>query len=215
MEKWALLVIVLYLLIISAIALVLGLFAVQAPWDVVAIAVPIWVVVMTLCQAGLLVVPVRIESGGPVTRRHLVWPLLVAAVSVAAMAVGMMMALAEFVVNILHYDPGFGWWLLAFGVAAVWMGWAVMFGFYAGSRPPATFMARVARLLIAGSILELLVAVPVHVCARMQNYCCAGYGSVWGLGLGISVMLFAFGPAVFVLFVRRWQSMQARAAKKE
>jgi hypothetical protein len=65
------------------------------------------------------------------------------------------------------------------------------------------------RLLIAGSILELLVAVPTHVYSRAKDHCCGGYATIWGIGVGISVMLFAFGPGVFFLFVRRWASVRS------
>jgi hypothetical protein len=71
-------------------------------------------------------------------------------------------------------------------------------------------MSRICRFLVAGSILELLVAVPAHVLARSRSYCCAGAGTFWGIATGISVMLLAFGPAVFVLFARRYKATYNR-----
>jgi hypothetical protein len=69
-------------------------------------------------------------------------------------------------------------------------------------------MSRITRFLIAGSILELLIAVPAHIIARCKDYCCAGFLSFIGLACGTAVMLFAFGPAVFMLLARRVQSLK-------
>jgi hypothetical protein len=103
---------------------------------------------------------------------------------------------------------------IACGVGAVWSIWAFLFAFYTVRGGRANFMTRLARSLIAGSILELLVAVPAHVLARTRGYCCAGFGTFWGIAAGISVMLFAFGPAVFVLFARRYGGLRRPASAR-
>jgi hypothetical protein len=72
---------------------------------------------------------------------------------------------------------------------------------------PADLISRQCRGLIRGSILELLIAVPTHVVARYRDYCCAGFMTFVGLTMGVSVMLFAYGPAVFFLFAERWQRL--------
>ena len=99
-------------------------------------------------------------------------------------------------------------------VGAFWLVWALLLGFYCGGREPKTMMQRIVRFMVAGSILELLVAVPTHIIARSRSYCCAGYLTFWGLATGLSVMLFAFGPAVFVMFARRYQAIKPPAADK-
>ena len=60
---------------------------------------------------------------------------------------------------------------------------------------------------IKGSVLELLIAVPTHIVARHRDYCCAGLLTFIGLAMGVSVMLFAFGPVVLLLFAQRWQRL--------
>jgi len=208
MKRWALLVIGLYALILTPIAYCLACYSIEGLSEADAESFALgWAAIMTLCQAALLVVPVRIHSRRPVARRHLLWPVLVAVLSCCAMGVGMFLAVIETVANSGgHGDMD----ILAAGavVGGLWITWAFLFGFYTGGRDPKTFMRRTVRFLIVGSILELLVAVPAHIIARHRDYCCAGYLSVWGLGLGISVMLFAFGPGVLALFVRRWRSVQ-------
>ena len=66
--------------------------------------------------------------------------------------------------------------------------------------------------MLRGSILELLVAVPTHIVARSRDYCCAGFMTFIGLTLGISVMLFSYGPAVFFLYVDRWRRLHPAPA---
>ncbi len=48
---------------------------------------------------------------------------------------------------------------------------------------------------------------PTHIVARYCDYCCAGFMTFIGLTLGMSVMLFSFGPGVFFLFVARWRQL--------
>lgn len=52
----------------------------------------------------------------------------------------------------------------------------------------------------------------MHVIVRHRNECCAGFLTFFGLTTGMAVMLFAFGPAVFVLFVQRWKKLHPAAA---
>jgi hypothetical protein len=61
-------------------------------------------------------------------------------------------------------------------------------------------MGRVVRGLIAGSVLEMLVAVPIYVTREDDCYCARG--SYAGLVFGVTVILWAFGPGVFLLFMR-------------
>jgi hypothetical protein len=81
--------------------------------------------------------------------------------------------------------------------------WALVFRRFLVSDEPEALMRRLTRWLIRGSILELLVAVPSHVATRHRHDCCAPAVSFWGIATGITVMLLAFGPGVFFLFVER------------
>jgi hypothetical protein len=94
----------------------------------------------------------------------------------------------------------------------LWGVWAVLF--YRSSRGanPPDVISRQCRLLLRGSILELLIAVPTHIVARSRDYCCAGAMTFVGLTLGISVMLFSYGPAVFFLYAERWRRLHPEPA---
>jgi hypothetical protein len=174
----------------------------------------LWLGVMVIGQAALLVVPVRVTNRRPVTRRSLLWPIVTAGLMTGGLAVGAMYCLYEFAMRDKALDGWFWWAGLGAGMV-VWCVWSVLF--YRASRgaAPSDVVSRQCRLLLRGSILELLVAVPTHIVARSRNYCCAGVMTFIGLTLGISVMLFSYGPAVFFLYVGRWRRLHPEPAGKQ
>lgn len=93
---------------------------------------------------------------------------------------------------------------------AFWIIWAVIFRSFAKADAPDALLKRITRWLLAGSILELLVAVPSHVIVRRRDDCCAPIGTFWGIATGISVMLLCFGPGVFFLFVERFRRLKPK-----
>jgi hypothetical protein len=182
-------------------------------WALLLISPWMWALVMGLAQAALLVVPVRVASRKPVTTRWLIWPVLAALAMLLLMTAGMLVVALETVEKTPFLRDQTTMIIIACGVGAVWAIWAFVFGFYTIRGGRQNFMTRLTRSLLAGSILELLVAVPAHVVARARGYCCAGFGTFWGIAAGISVMLFAFGPAVFVLFARRYGDLRRPVVK--
>jgi len=179
-------------------------------WFLILISPWTWALMMGLAQAALLVVPVRFASRKPGTTRWLIWPALAALAMLLVLTGAMLVVAVETAENTPFLDNPTTVIAIACGVGGVWAIWAFLFGFYTIRGGRANFMKRLVRSLIAGSILELLIAVPAHVPARTRNYCCAGFGTFWGIAAGISVMLFAFGPAVFVLFARRYGDLRRR-----
>jgi hypothetical protein len=235
MKRWALLTVVLYAMAL-AVSLWLGFVMLyldyqrnpyydktQSPLELglQAFASPpvsIWLGVMVLSQAALLVFPVRISQGRPVTKTWIFWPILAAGVATVVLVLGMGLVFMEILAYALSQgkEEANGWtgeyWYISAIIMAVvivfWVVWAFIFGFYAGRSEPKDLMGKIVRWLLAGSILELLIAIPAHVYARSKNDCCGGLGTVWGLAAGTAVMLFAFGPGVFMLFVRRVKSLE-------
>ena len=63
------------------------------------------------------------------------------------------------------------------------------------------------RYLIAGSVLELLVAVPSHIIVRRRDECCAGLLTGTGICLGVVITLVSFGPSVLLLYYRRFKQI--------
>jgi hypothetical protein len=216
-KRWAFLVAALYFLILAALTvpvLVLAFGSELSTGTPLLQALPvytkapywIWLVVMAGCQLALLCVPVRVASRRPVTRGAL-WPtILVAGLMMAILVMAAFFAFDEFVGK---GSSGTNWisWIGLTAGAATWGIWAIVFGRAARTEAPRDLVSRQCRLLFQGSVLELLIAVPTHIVARYRDYCCAGVMTFIGLAMGISVMLFAFGPALYFLFAERWRRL--------
>ncbi|MSU57503.1 MAG: hypothetical protein EXS35_04875 [Pedosphaera sp.] len=220
MKRWALVVVVMYGLILAVLALSVTWLAfagagkssvelkdaanIFAEWLFWA-----WIGVMLLGQIALLKVPVSLANRRPVTRRSLWLPVIAAGLMMGGLAIGAAFAVAEFFGG-EHVPDWAGWGALALG-AVVWIVWAVVFYGFSRDREPRDVVSRQCNLMLKGSILELLIAVPTHIVARSRDYCCAGFMTFMGIALGISVMLFSFGPAVFFLYVERWRRLHPAA----
>jgi hypothetical protein len=85
----------------------------------------------------------------------------------------------------------------------LWCFWSVVFCIYMRQSDHYTWIGRIIRGLIAGSVLEMFVAIPVYATRQEECYCVRG--SYAGLIFGTTVLLWAFGPAVFLLFIREKQ----------
>lgn len=217
MKRWAFLVAALYLLILAALAAPVVLLAFGSTLSsesplleaLKLYAEPgVWAffVVMAGSQLALLAVPVRVASRRPVTRGVL-WPtVLVAGLMMGVLVMAAVLAIDEFVYRVEDTGYWLGWSGVAAG-AATWGIWSFVFGQAARTGAPRDLVTRQCRLLFQGSILELLIAVPTHIVARHRDYCCAGVMTFIGLTMGISVMLFAFGPALYFLFAERWRRL--------
>ena len=222
MKRWAVVTILLYVAMLAALVVPLALAAFfRSKWiwrpdeayevarDVLDWWVP-WGIIVALgvVQAALMVVPLKVASRRPVSRRALFWPVFAGTIAVVVLMAAATVSAYEVLDGVppgwphsWDWDPGL---VALIAVACLWGLWTVLFWRYAWRRSQSP-MGRMVRFLLAGSILELLIAVPAHVYCRCRDHCCGGFLTVWGLAAGIAVMLLAFGPAVFALFVRRVQ----------
>lgn len=116
----------------------------------------------------------------------------------------------------LSTQSGFPEFVLLLGyVALLWMVWGLFFyRYHRADGDAAAWSRRTLRWLLRGSILELLIAVPCHVVVRQRGDCCAPAATFWGITLGLSVMLMAFGPGVFLLFLDRARQLRPGSRPK-
>lgn len=105
-------------------------------------------------------------------------------------------------------DDVYGWsrgWGLAVIWAVmlvVWGLWAWVFFIYWRQGDRYTQLGKMVRALIVGSLLEAFVAVPVHVWATRQRECYCCRGTYTTLVLAGTVLLWAFGPGIILLYMR-------------
>ena len=216
MFRWALLVVALYGLLL--VVLTLLLLSVASNWPLNPLnLLGVWeywafIFVQLLCQAALLLVPVRHSRARPTSRISLLPALIGAGLLMGILALGASLALLGLVRGDEAWNsPAEAWGPLVVG-GLVWFGWSVMF-FRLSRRDPLDVVSRQCRMLLKASILELLVAVPTHVVVRHRDYCCAGFLTFVGLVAGISVMLASFGPGVYFLFLDRWKQLHPWQSK--
>jgi len=168
----------------------------------------VWLVVVILAQAALLVVPVKITGHRPVSKRAIIYPIAASALMMGLLITGAAASICETVTQDPLADDM--WWTV-FGIFVLsWFLWGNIFRRWSRELKPANLIDKQCRYLFRGSVLELLVAVPTHVLARYRDYCCAGFATFIGIGFGLAVMLFAFGPGVFYLYAKRWKKVRPK-----
>ena len=87
-------------------------------------------------------------------------------------------------------------------IAAAWGGWFFVFlVMWAGEW--LHVFRRIYKFLIAGTVLELLVTIPVDVHVRRRTQCYCGEGTFFAMVIGITLAVWSFGPGLVMLFLTR------------
>lgn len=213
MKRWALLVAALYaalLLVMTVPAILLAFAPKVSPGEAARTFVCwpywLWLAVMFASQLALLAVPVRVASLRPVTQGPVWRTILAGGLLAGGLAAGAFLSIYEFVMSDKGSGNWVGWTAIVLGIVT-WCVWSLVFFRMSRDLEPDDLISRQCRSLLKGSVLELLIAVPTHIVARYRDYCCAGFMTFIGLTMGMSVMLFAYGPAVFFLFAERWKRL--------
>lgn len=108
--------------------------------------------------------------------------------------------------------PKFDWqtdipWSIIGVVLVAWTFWFLIFALVGGGQWTHRFR-RMYRTLIAGTVLELLITIPIDVQVRKRTNCYCGEGTFYSLAIGLTAVLWAFGPGVAILFlIRRHQRL--------
>src|SRR3954447_7063315 len=139
----------------------------------------LWIVIMILAQAALLRVPVAVASRRPMAKRSLWLTVGAAGLMMGALVLGGIYSTYEFIFKEKGPPELLGWAALCLGVV-IWGGWAVLFFCSSRKGDPGVAVSHQCGLLVKGSILELLIAVPTHIVARSRDYCCAGFMTFFG-----------------------------------
>jgi hypothetical protein len=94
-------------------------------------------------------------------------------------------------------------WPGVLALLVAWSLWAWVFWVYWRQGDRYTQVGRMVRGLVAGSVLELFVAAAVQAFTYKRDDCYCCRGSYTGLVFGGTVLLWAFGPGVVLLFQRQ------------
>lgn len=178
-------------------------------------ALPIWILfaVMILSQICLLIIPIRMTHERPKPRRG-IWPTAIAA---AFLYTALLFGVIASILSAITGDDwlgGLGWIFIAAVLPANWLLWIVIFRRFARDMEPKSYIRRITKWLMRGSILELLIAVPSHIIVRNKNVCCAHVATAAGIAAGIAVIFFAFGPGIYYLYIERINRKKQNLSKK-
>ena len=92
---------------------------------------------------------------------------------------------------------------IMFGLILVWLVWVVLTAIIYRRHDHESVLRRLTSCLLAGSWIEFLVALPVDIAIRQRaDSCPCDTGSWAALMVSIPIMMFAFGPAMFLLYLR-------------
>jgi len=165
------------------------------------------VAALILCGLALLWIPVRVARRRHMIRKSILVPICASGLLLGGLVVGGGWALAELCAPITgdqgHVAADSTLWAIVAAAVAVWIAWFIIFAIVVRGRDSTGLGMKLHRALIAGSVLELLVAVPSHIIVRQRNECCAGILTGTGICLGVAIAIISFGPAVFLLYHRR------------
>lgn len=164
----------------------------------------LFIALLVAAQVVLLKVPLQVASRRPVKRRALWPPVIVSAILMGLVVMTFGFTVAE---ALMPKDPGVLGFLAMLLMPITWVYWGIRFYNLGQTSSAMSVVEQQNALLLKGSILEFLVAVPTHIIVRGRSECCAGMYTFLGLVTGLSVMLLAFGPSVFFLFVARWRRL--------
>lgn len=84
----------------------------------------------------------------------------------------------------------------------IWIIWLLIFSAYWRQGDRYTQLGRMIRGLVAGSLVESFAAIPVHIWATRQRECYCARGSYTTLVFAGTVLLWAFGPGILLLYAR-------------
>lgn len=150
------------------------------------------------------------------------WPMKTAIIAASFMAMLLTAGLIASIMELFGWwteitDPRGGlehWWHIWIPMLIVWAVWGVLFYLYWRKGSRFVQLQRMTRALIGGSILELLVAAPVHAFAEDPDNCYCARGSYTGLVFGFTVLIWCFGPGLVLLFLRE-RDRRAPLLKRE
>ena len=116
--------------------------------------------------------------------------------------VALLLELPNFWEGIMSIESYWGVICVWITMLIIWGVWCWIFFVYWKQGDRYTQSGKMIRGLVAGSILEIIIAVPVHIWATRQRECYCCRGTYTTLVLSATVLIWAFGPGIILLYMR-------------
>jgi hypothetical protein len=157
----------------------------------------------------LLIIPVKIVKQRPKPQRGL-W---ITAIAAAALFAIVILGIVWSIVAAISGDYAIEDIVLLLASIFLlinWIIWSCIFRTFARNTDPHSYIRRLMKWLLRGTILELLIAVPSHVIVRHKDVCCAHGVTAAGIATGLAIMLISFGPGIYFLYAERIESKKPK-----
>jgi hypothetical protein len=165
-----------------------------------------WVMLLAGGPLVLLLIQVGMPRKRSRPRRH----ILVAAAAAGLALALLVIAAAVSVVTAIDVGEKLSCEGCSWALPSIWLGswllWTLVL-WRLGERllEPA---GRIYRWLVAGSVLELLIAIPSHVIVRQRHECCAPMVTGLGVATGFAILLMSLGPGTLFLYRARMRRLR-------
>ena len=187
----------------------------------------LWIAIQAAGPLVLLIVHVDTKDRQTIPQRQLTWTIAATALAAALLLLAAVSSLLmatlgdKAVSDVVGYGSGAFFTVLGSpGVSAsaaelllslapvvvVWLIFGVIF-----HRFRARLLDRKTRpyrLLVKGSVAELLIAVPSHAIVSHRDECCAPIVTAYGIATGLAILFMSFGPGVWFLFEEQMRRMR-------
>lgn len=138
----------------------------------------------------------------PQRGRRLILPVTISGAMMAVLVGAFALAMIE----LFKLDSNFGgnieeviYWSF---VGLNWIGWSVFFYIHTRKRERFLAFKRMTTFVLAGSLAELLAAIPSHLIVSRRPGCLVGLLTMFSIIAGVGVMAWSFGPGIAFLFLR-------------
>ena len=172
---------------------------------------PLWIFcsILILSQMLLLIIPVKIMKQRPIPRRSFWFTAIAAGALFALIVLGIVWSITAAIFGDDSIEETAALLALAF-LLVNWIAWSCIFRAFARNSDPGSYIRKLMKWLLRGTILELLVAVPSHIIVRHKDVCCADCVTASGIATGLAVMLISFGPGIYFLYAERIKSKKLK-----
>jgi len=224
---WAYLILTVYLLLVGALLAIPVWTAISSDRQSATIFAAI-VISLVLCGLALIMTPVRVIRRRPIERRSILVPIIASGFLLGGLVFGGGIALAELWAPVrqvsyqvsapsngpgansqFEHDPKASTlWMVVASAITVWIAWSIVFSLMSRQGDPQSLGMKLHRMLLAGSLLELVIAVSAHIIVRRRTECCAGILTGMGICIGAAIALVSFGPTVLLLYQKRCEQIR-------
>ena len=147
----------------------------------------------------------------PVRRRRLIIPFIMFIFLMSILAMGVIFSIDEL---LYLYRYGRSREIIALAIIILsWILWGFVFFVRYKNYERYKILKRLVTVMIAGSLLELLVAIPSHIIVSKRPGCFAGLGTGLSILCGVALMLWSFGPGIILLFLRNKYQKEKKTEK--